>query len=182
MPESRTSQCHMNTPTTHTVVCCVVGSAPLTPSGSNSWNAHAHTHTHTHNHYSVYPFLSFTHVRRNKVNPALGQLYHDLHMFLSCALTDLTESTKRLEKARTEYRAALLWMKKESGKLNDPDNSGQLTKFRHVRGTDSTSPQYPDWLLSLPFLPTLFLSHVSFTLPPILPSCPLTLSFCLYLL
>lgn len=69
------------------------------------------------------------------MNPALGQLHHDLHMFLSRALTDLAESVRRMEKARTEYRAALLWMKKESGKLSDPDNSGQLTKFRHVRGT-----------------------------------------------
>ena len=96
---------------------------------------HTHTHTHTHDLPTQHSVCSSSVVPcRNKVNPALGQLHHDLHMFLSCALTDLTESVRRLEKARTEYRATLLWMKKESGKLSDPDNSGQLTKFRHVRG------------------------------------------------
>jgi hypothetical protein len=66
----------------------------------------------------------------SKVSPVLRQLSHDLDVFISRGLRDLSDSVKEMEKARKEHRAALLWLKKESGKLNNPDNSEQLANFR----------------------------------------------------
>ena len=42
----------------------------------------------------------------------------------------------RMEKARKEYRAALLWMKDVSEKLHNPDLKDQLANFRKV-GVDT---------------------------------------------
>ena len=53
-------------------------------------------------------------------------------MFQSTAIRDLNFSIQRLEKARTDYRAALLWMKNVSEKLQNPDYYNQLAKFREV--------------------------------------------------
>ena len=66
------------------------------------------------------------------MSPVLRQLSHDLDVFISRGLRDLSDSVKEMEKARKEHRAALLWLKKESGKLNNPDNSEQLANFRVV--------------------------------------------------
>ena len=52
--------------------------------------------------------------------------------FEASALSDLTISIQTLEKARTDYRAALLWMKDVSGKLHNPDYRDQLVRFREV--------------------------------------------------
>ena len=66
------------------------------------------------------------------MNPSLNHLYHDLEVFITRGLKDLNESLKKLEKARTEYRAALLWLKKESKKLQNPDVTDQLSHYRKV--------------------------------------------------
>ena len=52
--------------------------------------------------------------------------------FEASALSDLSLSIQTLEKARTDYRAALLWMKDVSGKLQNPDYRDQLVRFREV--------------------------------------------------
>ena len=53
-------------------------------------------------------------------------------VFRVTAIRDLGLSIQRLQKARTEYRAALLWMKDVSEKLQNPDYRNQLFKFREV--------------------------------------------------
>ena len=62
----------------------------------------------------------------------LFRLQQEFATFSNTAIIDLGDSIKRLEKSRTEYRAALLWMKNVSEKFNDPDASQQLAKFREV--------------------------------------------------
>ena len=59
-------------------------------------------------------------------------MQHDLGMFLVSAVKDLSKSIEQLEKARSDYRAAMLWLRSASTKLDDPDASKQLTKFREV--------------------------------------------------
>ena len=53
-------------------------------------------------------------------------------VFRVTAIRDLSLSIQHLQKARTEYRAALLWMKDVSEKLQNPDYRNQLFKFREV--------------------------------------------------
>ena len=53
-------------------------------------------------------------------------------VFRVTAIRDLGLSIQHLQKARTEYRAALLWMKDVSEKLQNPDYRNQLFKFREV--------------------------------------------------
>lgn len=69
---------------------------------------------------------------RINVVPKLHQLQHDLGVFLVSAVKDLVKSIEQLEKARSDYRAAMLWLRSASTKLDDPDASNQLTKFREV--------------------------------------------------
>ena len=64
--------------------------------------------------------------------PGLQRLYHEMTTFQVSALSDLNYSIQKLEKARTDYRAALLWMKDVSAKLHDPDYRDQLIRFREV--------------------------------------------------
>lgn len=64
--------------------------------------------------------------------PSLQRLYNEFVSFMGNALTDLDQSIQRLEKARTDYRAALLWMRDVSAKLQNPDHRDELVKFRQV--------------------------------------------------
>ena len=48
------------------------------------------------------------------------------------AISDTLLTINKMEGARTEYRGALLWMKKVSEEL-DPDMYKQLEKFRKVK-------------------------------------------------
>lgn len=64
--------------------------------------------------------------------PALMRMYSEFMVFQNTALRDLYFSIQQLEKARTEYRAALLWMKDVSEKLENPDYRNQLARFREV--------------------------------------------------
>jgi len=60
------------------------------------------------------------------------RLHQESFTFRESAIRDLANSIHLLEKARSEYRAALLWMKDVSMKLQNPDYHNQLAKFREV--------------------------------------------------
>lgn len=70
---------------------------------------------------------------------------------MGSAIQDLDLSIKTLEQARTEYRAALLWMKNVSEKLQNPDYRDQLAKFREVghwdQGLVDQIRESLDWLI-----------------------------------
>ncbi|XP_045909477.1 islet cell autoantigen 1-like [Micropterus dolomieu] len=76
--------------------------------------------------------------QRMALCPPLHRLYQEVETFRRRAITDTLLTVSRMEKARTEYRGALLWMKDVSQEL-DPDTYKQLEKFRkvqaQVRGT-----------------------------------------------
>lgn len=68
----------------------------------------------------------------------LQRMEQEMETFRRRAIADTLLTVTRMEKARTEYRGALLWMKDVSQEL-DPDTYKQLEKFRkvqaQVRGT-----------------------------------------------
>ncbi|XP_066519894.1 islet cell autoantigen 1-like isoform X2 [Hoplias malabaricus] len=70
--------------------------------------------------------------------PPLQRMEQEVETFRRRAIADTLLTVGRMEKARTEYRGALLWMKDVSQEL-DPDTYKQLEKFRkvqaQVRGT-----------------------------------------------
>lgn len=61
----------------------------------------------------------------------LHRLHQEVETFRRRAIADTFLTVSRMEKARTEYRGALLWMKDVSQEL-DPDTYKQLEKFRKV--------------------------------------------------
>ncbi|XP_061081787.1 islet cell autoantigen 1-like isoform X2 [Conger conger] len=63
----------------------------------------------------------------------LQRLEQEVETFRRRAITDTLLTVGRMEKSRTEYRGALLWMKDVSQEL-DPDTYKQLEKFRKVQG------------------------------------------------
>ena len=69
---------------------------------------------------------------RLKQLPAFQRLQAETTTFATSGLGDLAYSIDNLERARKEYRAALLWMKDVSEKLRNPDAKGQLVRFREV--------------------------------------------------
>ncbi|XP_064166614.1 islet cell autoantigen 1-like isoform X2 [Anguilla rostrata] len=62
----------------------------------------------------------------------LQRLEQEMETFRRRAITDTLLTVGRMEKSRTEYRGALLWMKDVSQEL-DPDTYKQLEKFRKVQ-------------------------------------------------
>ncbi|XP_038048765.1 islet cell autoantigen 1-like isoform X2 [Patiria miniata] len=62
----------------------------------------------------------------------LVRLYQEIETFRYRAISDTLMTINRMEGARLEYRAALLWMKDISKEL-DPDTYKQLEKFRKVQ-------------------------------------------------
>ncbi|CAN9498337.1 unnamed protein product [Ophioblennius macclurei] len=78
--------------------------------------------------------------QRMALCPPLQRLHQEVETFRRRAIADTLLTVGRMEKARTEYRGALLWMKDVSQEL-DPDTYKQLEKFRkvqaQVRGTKS---------------------------------------------
>uniref|UniRef100_A0A3Q2QGL6 Islet cell autoantigen 1-like n=1 Tax=Fundulus heteroclitus TaxID=8078 RepID=A0A3Q2QGL6_FUNHE len=76
--------------------------------------------------------------QRMALCPSLQRMYQEVETFRRRAIADTLLTVGRMEKARTEYRGALLWMKDVSQEL-DPDTYKQLEKFRkvqaQVRGT-----------------------------------------------
>lgn len=61
----------------------------------------------------------------------LQRMEQEIETFRRRAIADTLLTVSRMEKARTEYRGALLWMKDVSQEL-DPDTYKQLEKFRKV--------------------------------------------------
>lgn len=76
--------------------------------------------------------LSLTATNRIQLRDPLVRLYRDIETFQFRAVTDTYDTIDKMEGARTSYRAALLWMKDISQKL-DPDTYNQLEKFRKVQ-------------------------------------------------
>lgn len=66
----------------------------------------------------------------------LLRLYHEVETFRGRAIADTQMTIQAMERERTEYRAALSWMKSASALL-DPDTGRGVDKFRkaqtHVR-------------------------------------------------
>lgn len=80
--------------------------------------------------------ISFCGQQRMLVRPPLVRLHHEVDTFRGRAIVDTKETISAMERERTEYRAALSWMKSASAQL-DPDSGKGLEKFRkaqnHVR-------------------------------------------------
>lgn len=62
----------------------------------------------------------------------LSRLKQEVATFNQRAVSDTLMTINRMERARTEYRGALLWMKDASQEL-DPDTLKQMEKFRKVQ-------------------------------------------------
>ncbi|XP_022208210.2 islet cell autoantigen 1 [Drosophila obscura] len=80
--------------------------------------------------------MSFAGQQRMCVRVPLLRLQHEVDVFRCRAIKDTEVTLQTMEKERTEYRAALCWMKSASQEL-DPDTGKGLDKFRtaqaHVR-------------------------------------------------
>ncbi|XP_076623265.1 islet cell autoantigen 1-like protein isoform X2 [Colletes latitarsis] len=76
--------------------------------------------------------LSYSSQQRLALRAPLGRLYQEVETFRQRAIEDTLQNVQAMEKARTEYRAALSWMKNISQEL-DPDTSKQLERFRKVQ-------------------------------------------------
>lgn len=76
--------------------------------------------------------------QRVQLRNPLVRLYQEVETFQYRAVADTLMTIDKMEKSRTAYRGALLWMKDASQQL-DPDTYKQLDKFRkvqsHVRRT-----------------------------------------------
>lgn len=83
----------------------------------------------------------------------LHRLHQEVETFRRRAIADTLLTVSRMEKARTEYRGALLWMKDVSQEL-DPDTYKQLEKFRKVwgEGGERTTKVFVEFFLKLPFV------------------------------
>lgn len=76
--------------------------------------------------------LCFSSQQRLALRCPLGRLYQEVETFRYRAISDTWLTVNRMEQSRTEYRAALLWMKDVSQEL-DPDTHKQMEKFRKVQ-------------------------------------------------
>ncbi|XP_071823383.1 islet cell autoantigen 1-like isoform X3 [Apostichopus japonicus] len=70
--------------------------------------------------------------QRLSLRGPLVRLYQEIETFRYRAISDTLMTINRMEGARMEYRAALMWMKDISKEL-DPDTYKQLEKFRKVQ-------------------------------------------------
>lgn len=61
----------------------------------------------------------------------LVRLYQEVETYQFRAIADTLATVEKMERSRTDYRGALLWMKDISQQL-DPDTYKQLEKFRKV--------------------------------------------------
>ncbi|KAJ8915781.1 hypothetical protein NQ315_004593 [Exocentrus adspersus] len=76
--------------------------------------------------------LAYAGHQRLTVRPPLVRLHHEVETFRGRAVTDTRATVSEMEKARTEYRAALSWMKSVSSQL-DPDSGHGLERFRKAQ-------------------------------------------------
>ncbi|XP_062374568.1 islet cell autoantigen 1-like [Sardina pilchardus] len=76
--------------------------------------------------------------KRMALCPPLHRMEQEVETFRRRAIADTLLTVTRMEKSRTEYRGALLWMKDASQEL-DPDTYKQLEKFRKVQAQVRTT-------------------------------------------
>ncbi|XP_049959332.1 islet cell autoantigen 1 isoform X1 [Schistocerca serialis cubense] len=76
--------------------------------------------------------LSYSGQQRLTLRVPLIRLYQEVETFRHRAIEDTLQNVNGMEKARTEYRASLSWMKNVSQEL-DPDTYKQLERFRKVQ-------------------------------------------------
>ncbi|KAJ1529365.1 hypothetical protein ONE63_006152 [Megalurothrips usitatus] len=82
---------------------------------------------------SVGRALSYSGQQRLALRVPLQRLHQEVETFRQRAIEDTLLNVSAMERQRTEYRAALSWMKNISQEL-DPDTHKQLEKFRKVQG------------------------------------------------
>lgn len=82
---------------------------------------------------SVGKALSYSGQQRLALRVPLQRLHQEVETFRQRAIEDTLLNVSAMERQRTEYRAALNWMKNISQEL-DPDTQKQLEKFRKVQG------------------------------------------------
>ncbi|CAL4123700.1 unnamed protein product [Meganyctiphanes norvegica] len=78
--------------------------------------------------------LSYTAQQRVALRNPLVRLFQEVDTFHTRAVEDTARTVEEMEKIRTEYRGALMWMKNISQDFN-PDQYHQLEKFREVQVT-----------------------------------------------
>lgn len=76
--------------------------------------------------------LAYTGHQRLTIRPPLLRLHQEVETFRGRAISDTRSTVLDMEKTRTEYRAALSWMKSASAQL-DPDTGHGLEKFRKAQ-------------------------------------------------
>ncbi|KAB7503310.1 Islet cell autoantigen 1 [Armadillidium nasatum] len=76
--------------------------------------------------------LSYTAQQRVALRNPLVRLFQEVDTFQTRAVEDTCHTVEEMEKIRTEYRGALMWMKNISQDFN-PDHYQQLEKFREVQ-------------------------------------------------
>lgn len=76
--------------------------------------------------------LAYTGRQRLNIRPPLVRLHHEVETFRGRAVSDTRNTVGEMEKVRTEYRAALSWMKSASTEL-DPDTGHGLDRFRKAQ-------------------------------------------------
>ncbi|KAK7585859.1 hypothetical protein V9T40_000038 [Parthenolecanium corni] len=73
--------------------------------------------------------MSYTGQQRFVMQTPLDRLYHKLETFHRRAIADTLQTVQRMERTRTEYRAALNWLKDISSEL-DPDTYKHMERFK----------------------------------------------------
>merc|ERR1711892_581163 len=89
--------------------------------------------------------MSYTGQQRLAIRVPLVRLYQEVDTFRQRAIEDTRWTLELMEKSRTEYRGALMWMSNVSKEL-DPDTFKQLEKFRKVQVHAKQSKQKFDKL------------------------------------
>ncbi|XP_037282508.2 islet cell autoantigen 1-like protein isoform X1 [Rhipicephalus microplus] len=77
--------------------------------------------------------MSYSAQQRLTLRVPLVRLYQEVETYQFRAIADTLATVEKMERSRTDYRGALLWMKDISQQL-DPDTYKQLEKFRKVQG------------------------------------------------
>lgn len=82
--------------------------------------------------------LAYTGHQSLIVRSPLVRLHHEVETFRCRAVSDTRSTVGEMEKVRTEYRAALSWMKSTSNQL-DPDTGHGLERFRKAQAYVKTT-------------------------------------------
>lgn len=76
--------------------------------------------------------IAFSGQQHMKLRAPIVRLHHEVDTFTGRAIKDTHGTVQAMERERTEYRAALGWMKAASAQL-DPDKGRGLDKFRNAQ-------------------------------------------------